>query len=293
MDIRLLGLIEVSLDGRAVRLGGAKQRALLAMLALRPNAPVSVDRLVEGLWGDQPPASASKSIQIYVSQLRKLINGDGAEIVTRGRGYELRVGADAVDSVRFERLVEEAGRGNGASDTIAREALALWRAPPLDDLADEPFAGPEIRRLEELWLRARELAIDGALAAGEHERVLAELGALVDEQPLREHLHAQRMLALYRSGRQADALEAYQRARSALVDEVGVEPGPELRHLHDEILRQDPALDLPPRERAGRPVITSPRERRRPRTLLIAALGVLIAVGVALGISRLTGPDTL
>src|SRR4051794_4072106 len=293
MEIRLLGLIEVSLDGRAVRLGGAKQRALLAMLALHPNAPVSVDRLIDGLWGERPPASAPKSIQIYVSQLRKLINGDGAEIVTRGRGYELRVGADAVDSVRFERLVEGAARGNGAADAIAREALALWRGPPLDDLADEPFAGPEIRRLEELWLRARELAIDGALAAGEHERVVAELGALVHEHPLREHLHAQRMLALYRSGRQADALEAYQYARSALVDEVGVEPGPELRHLHEEILGQDPALDLPPHERAGRLTVTPPaRDRRRPR-LVLAALGVLIAVGVALGITRLTGPNSL
>src|SRR4051794_26577495 len=293
MEIRLLGLIEASLDGRTVPLGGAKQRALLAMLALHPNAPVSVDRLIEGLWGERPPASASKSIQIYVSQLRKLINGDGAEIVTRGRGYELRVGPDSVDAVRFERLIEQAGRGNGAAGTIAREALALWRGPPLDDLADEPFAGPEIRRLEELWLRARELALDGALAAGEHERVVAELGALVDEHPLREHLHAQRMLALYRSGRQADALEAYQHARSALVDEVGVEPGPELRHLHEEILGQDPALDLPSREGAGRPTITPPRERRRPRPLLIAALGVLIAVGVALGITRITGPNTL
>jgi YVTN family beta-propeller protein len=293
MEIRLLGLTEASLGGRAVRLGGAKQRALLAMLALHPNTPVSVDRLIEGLWGERPPASASKSIQIYVSQLRKLIKGDDAEIVTRGRGYELRVGADAVDSVRFERLVEEAARGNGAADATAREALALWRGPPLDDLADEPFAGPEIRRLEELWLRARELAIDSALAAGEHERVVAELGALVDEHPLREHLHAQRMLALYRSGRQADALEAYQHARSALVDEVGVEPGPELRQLHEEILGQDPGLDLPPRERGSRHTITPPRERRRPRPLLIAALGVVIAVGVALAIVRLTGPDTL
>src|SRR4051812_26912790 len=293
MEIRLLGLFEASLDGRAVPLGGAKQRALLAMLALRPNAPVSVDRLIEGLWGERPPASASKSVQIYVSQLRKLINGDGAEIVTRGRGYELRAGADAVDSVRFERLVDEAGRGNGAWDRTAGGALARWPGPPLDDLADEPFAGPEIRRLEELWLRARELAIDGALAAGEHEQVVAELGALVDEHPLREHLHAQRMLALYRAGRQADALEAYQHARSALVEEVGVEPGPELRHLHEQILGQDPALDLPARKRAGRPTSTPPRERRRPRPLLLAALGVLIAVGVALGITRLTGSDTL
>src|SRR3954447_19713311 len=293
MEIRLLGLIEVSLDGRAVRLGGAKQRALLAMLALHPNAPVSVDRLIDGLWGERPPASAPKSIQIYVSQLRKLINGDGAEIVTRGRGYELRVGADAVDSVRFERLVGDAERGNGAGDAIAREALALWRGPPLDDLADEPFAGPEIRRLEELCLRARELAVDGALAGGEHERVLAELAALVDEHPLREHLHAQRMLALYRSGRQADALEAYQHARSALVDEVGVEPGPELRHLHEEILAQEPALDLPSRERGGLPAVAAPRGERRGRPLLLAALGILIAVGAALGISRLTGTDTL
>jgi DNA-binding SARP family transcriptional activator len=240
-------LVEASIDGREAALGGAKQRALLAMLALQPNAPVSADRLIEGLWGERAPSSALKMVQLYVSQLRKLIDDADAEILTRGRGYELRLPAEAVDAVRFERLVAEAARAEATPNTLAREALALWRGPPLDDIADEPFAAAEIRRLQDLWLRARELAIDDALAAGEHGTALGELEDLVAEHPLREGLHAQRMLALYRAGRQAEALEAYRHARDVLVQEVGLEPGPELRALHEAILRQDPAVDAPTR----------------------------------------------
>jgi DNA-binding SARP family transcriptional activator/DNA-binding CsgD family transcriptional regulator len=245
MEIRLLGSLEASVDGRAIALGAAKQRAVLAMLALRPNAPVSVDRFVEGLWGEQPPPSAPKMVQLYVSQLRKLLDGEKAEILTRGRGYELRLAADSVDAVRFERLVADAAQAERTVNGAARQALALWHGPPLDDLADEPFAAAEIRRLEELWLRARELAIDEALAAAEHAVVIGELEDLVAEQPLRERLHAQRMLALYRCGRQADALGAYRHARNVLVEQVGVEPGSELRDLHEAMLRQDPSLELP------------------------------------------------
>ncbi|MET0974010.1 MAG: BTAD domain-containing putative transcriptional regulator, partial [Thermoleophilaceae bacterium] len=164
-------------------------------------------------------------------------DGNGAAIVTRGRGYELHVDPDAVDAGRFERLVE---RG------APREALALWRGPPLDDIADEPFAAAEIRRLEELRLTALELAIERDLEAGRHREVVGELESLVAAEPLRERLHAQRMLALYRSGRQSDALDAYRHARTTLVDAIGVEPGPELRRLHEAILRQDPALEQPP-----------------------------------------------
>ena len=173
-----------------------------------------------------------------MSQLRKALaaSGDGAEIVTRRRGYELRVGPDAVDAGRFERLV-----AGGAP----REALALWRGPPLDDVADEPFAGAEIRRLEELRLAALELAIEHDLEEGRHREVVGELEALVAAEPLRERLHAQRMLALYRCGRQADALAAYRQARTALVEAIGAEPGAELRRLHEAILRQDPSLELP------------------------------------------------
>ena len=271
MEIRLLGLVEASHDGHAVPLGGAKPRALLAILALQANAPVSADRLIEGLWGERPPATAHKLVQVLVSQLRKQLAGADAEIVTRGRGYELRVDPDAVDALRFERLLT-----SGENGSHVREALALWRGPPLDDLADEPFAAPEIRRLEELWLGAREAAIDVALADGRHAEVIGELDDLVREHPLRERLHGQRMLALYRCGRQADALEAFRHARRVLLDEVGLEPGPELRRLNDAILRQDPDLDGPPR----RLVPARPR-RRHARLFGAAAAAATAACGRA------------
>jgi YVTN family beta-propeller protein len=277
----------VSLDGRLVVLGAAKQRALLAMLALQPNQRVSARRLIEGLWGEQPPASAPKMVQLYVSQLRKLLDGNGSEIVTRGGGYELRLPADAVDAVHFERLVDEATHADVTPRPLVREALALWRGSPLDDIADEPFALLEIRRLEELWLRARELAIDAALAAGEDRAIIGELDVLVAEHPLRERLHAQRMLALYRCGRQAEALEAFRDARRRLLDDVGVEPGTELRDLHQAMLQQDPALDLP---RGAARAASRPHDgrrgpsslTRRPRAAVaVAAVAALAAVAVA------------
>ena len=199
VDLRLLGPIEARLDERPIALGAPKQRAVLAMLALQLGRTVSADRLAEGLWGEQPPASAPKMVQLYVSQLRRLLEGDGAQIVTHGRGYELRVTDGAVDAVEFERLLER---------HRAREALALWHGEPLADVADEPFAAAEIRRLDELRVRAAEEAIDADLEAGRHDEVIGELEALVAEHPLRERLHAQRMLALYRAGRQAEALNA-------------------------------------------------------------------------------------
>src|SRR3954465_11313530 len=281
MEIRLLGLVEAVQDDRALPLGGAKPRSLLAMLALHANATVSADRLIEGLWGEEPPATAPKLVQVLVSQLRKQLAGADAEIVTRGRGYELRVDPDAVDALRFERLV--ASGDNGAH---AGEALALWRGPPLDDLANEPFAGPEIRRLEDLWLRGREAGIDSALANGRHQQALGELDDLIREHPLREGLHVRRMLALYRCGQQADALTAFQEARRVLLDEVGLEPGPELRRLNDAILRQDSELDGPPAAAfPGRP-------RRRHRLLFAAAAAVLAGV-VVLAVTQLTGSDGL
>jgi WD40 repeat protein/DNA-binding SARP family transcriptional activator len=238
MNVGLLGPLEASVDGHALHLGAGKPRALLAILALHPGEPVSAERLIDGLWGEQPPATATKLVQLYVSQLRKALAeiGDGAAILTRGHGYELDVAAEDVDAGRFERLV---------ADGAPREALALWRGPPLDDVAGEPFAAAAIRRLEELRLTALERAIDADLAAGRQRDVLAELEALVAQEPLRERLHAQRMLALYRSGRQAEALAAYREARRALVEQVGIEPGPELRRLHEAILAQDTALEAP------------------------------------------------
>ena len=282
IQIRLLGLVEVSLDGRPVALGGSKQRALLALLALNVNEPVSTDQLIEGLWGEFAPPSAAKMVQLYVSQLRRLFEGGDGVIVTRGRGYELSLSAEAVDAVRFERLVAEASGADERASAIAGEALALWRGRPLDDIADQPFAGAEIRRLEEQWLRARELALDGALAAGGHRKVLSELDELVGAYPLREGIHGQRMLALYRSGRQADALEAYRHARGVLVREAGVEPGPELRRLHAAILDQDPSLDLPASRSARAPVVPAKLSGRRAVALVAALLvaAVLVAVVV-------------
>ena len=247
MELRVLGPVEASADSESLALGGTKQRAVLAMLALDANRTVPADHLIEGLWGEDPPASAAKMVQNYVWRLRTVLGErTGAEILTRGRGYELRVDPDSVDVRRFQRLLAEANRAGAGGEPAdaAREALALWRGPALADVVDAPFAAPEIRRLEELRVEAVELALDADLAAGHHLEVAGEIDAIVAEHPLRERLHAQRMLALYRCGRQAEALDAYREARSTLVDEVGVEPGPELRRLHEAILRQDPALDV-------------------------------------------------
>src|SRR3954454_23534924 len=166
MDVHLLRPVEARLDGWPIALGAPKQRAVLAMLALQVGRTVSVDRLAEGLWGERPPPSAAKMVQLYVSQLRRLVAGTGAEIVTRGRGYELRLADGEVDAVSFERLLQQAR---------PREALALWRGEPLCDVVDAPFAAAEVRRLEALRLRAAEMAIDTDLAAGRQHAVLAEV----------------------------------------------------------------------------------------------------------------------
>ena len=293
MQIRVLGYFEVDVDDRSVAVGGPKQRAVLAMLGLEANRTVSADRLAAGLWGEELPPSAGKMIQTYVSRLRHGMAEDGeAEILTHGRGYELRIDPELVDVHRLERLVAEAARSNTQA---AREALALFRGEPLADLADEPFATTEIPRLERLRETAAELAIDADLAAGRHQEVLPEIDALLGRSSLREHLHAQRMLALYRCGRQADALEAYRYARRTLVDEIGVEPGPDLRRLHEAILRQDPALDVKPvaaelphqlDASAWPPLVARQHELRRLRALWERAArgsGSLVAVAGAPG----------
>jgi WD40 repeat protein/DNA-binding SARP family transcriptional activator len=260
VEIKILGGVDAYVDGRSIALGGSKQRGVLAMLALRANRTVSADELIDGLWADRPPPSAAKNVQLYVSRLRKALaaaaSDDEVRIATRGRGYELQLPDDAIDAARFERLVErarrEAERGIAANGA-AHSALELWRGSPLTDVADEPFAGPAIRRLEELRLHAIELEIDGELADGRNAEVIGRLEGLIAEHPLHERFHAQRMLALYRAGRQAEAMEAYRAAHRTLVEEIGGEPGPELRKLQDAILRQDPALDArPPRRELPR-----------------------------------------
>jgi DNA-binding SARP family transcriptional activator/ABC-type transport system substrate-binding protein len=286
MELRLLGPIEARLGDRNVVLGARKQRALLAMLALEANRAVSAGRLAEGLWGEELPPSAPKMVQLYVSQLRRLLDGNGATIVTHGRGYELQLPADAVDVARFERLVDE---------SRPREALALWRGGALADVADEPFAAAEIRRLDELRVHAHELAIEADLAAGRHAELIGELEALVAEHPLRERLHAQRMLALYRSERQSEALDAYRQARAALVEQIGVEPGAELQRLQEAVLAHDASLDAPapaPREHA-QPAPGGARRRRRTTALVAVAVLSAAAGLLAFGISRVTAPDRL
>jgi DNA-binding SARP family transcriptional activator/tetratricopeptide (TPR) repeat protein len=232
-EFRILGPLEVVEDGQALDLGGQKQRALLAFLLLHANEVVSTHRLIEALWEFDPPETAQKALQVYVSQLRKALGRE--RIVTREPGYVLRIDEAELDIERFERLVEE-----GKS----QEALALWRGRPLSDFAYSRFAQREIARLEDLRLAALEGRIEQDLADGRHDALAGELEAFVAEHPLRERLRGQLLLALYRSGRQAEALEAYQDARRALTDELGIEPGRELRELQQAILNQDPALDL-------------------------------------------------
>jgi WD40 repeat protein/DNA-binding SARP family transcriptional activator len=249
MQFRILGPLEVTAEsGGAVALGGARARALLAVLLLHANQPVSAERLAVALWGDDAPSGAIKTVQVHMSRLRKAL-GDGEIVQTTPAGYRLWVGPGELDSERFDGLVDAGRRALADGEpqlasSLLREALGLWRGPPLSDLAHEPFAAAEVRRLEERRLAAMELAIEGDLAVGCHGEVVGELESLVAEHPLRERLHAQRMLALYRCGRQAEALEAFRDARRLLVEEIGVEPGAALRELHESILRQDASLDL-------------------------------------------------
>jgi DNA-binding SARP family transcriptional activator len=236
MEFRILGPLEVVEEGQPVKLGGARQRALLAVLLTRANEVVSADRVIDELWGDTPPKTAANTVQYYVSQLRKALGAD--RIVTRPPGYLIRVEPGELDLERFESLVEEGGAEG------LREALALWRGAPLADFAYEAFAQAAIGRLDELRLVALEKRIEADLALGRHTDLVGELETLVAEHPLRERPRSQLMLALYRSGRQAEALEAYQETRRALVEELGIEPGPVLQELERSILRQDAALDL-------------------------------------------------
>ena len=248
MRYRVLGPLEVCNEHHSLALGEGGQRTVLILLLLHRNEAVSTDLLIDALWGDAPPATAAKVLQNHVSQLRRALEDrEGRRLLTRGRGYLLAVEDGELDLDRFERLVDE-GSGALASDRPAdaarslREALALWRGPPLADVAYEAFAQAEIARLEERHLAALEQRIDADLALGRHADLVAELEGLVAEHPLRERMRAQLMVALYRCGRQADALETYGDARRALLDKLGVEPGPALRELQAAILRQAPEL---------------------------------------------------
>jgi predicted ATPase/DNA-binding SARP family transcriptional activator len=253
MDFRILGPLEALDEGRDVAPAGGKQRALLALLLLHANETLSMERLTDELWGESPPATVAKTVQVHVSRLRKTLgagNGAAAAIVTRGHGYQLRLDPDRLDAHHFERLVAEGRRELATGDpnraaAAFEEALSLWRGAALAGLGDERFVQREAARLEDLRVAALEDLNEAKLALGRHSELVGQLGALIGEYPYRERLRAQLMLALYRCERQADALQAYQDARGTLVEELGIEPGERLRELERAILAQDPALAAP------------------------------------------------
>src|SRR5437764_1903429 len=245
MEFRTLGELEVWHADAPVPIRGAVQRSVLLVLLLRANDVVRLDDLVEELWGPAAPHTAPKMIQNAVSKLRK--SGMAGVLATRAGGYTLQIDPEQVDATRFERLVDRARESLAAgmpevAEQLLEEANALWRGAPLADLAPESFAQREIARLEELRLTATETSVEAGLALGRHRELASTLEALVSRYPLRETLRMQLMLALYRSGRQADALAAYQAARAYLRDEVGLEPSPALQRLEQAVLLQDPAL---------------------------------------------------
>jgi YVTN family beta-propeller protein len=291
LAFRILGPFEVVDQERPVRLGGPKQRALLAIVLLRRGEAVPSDRLIDQLWGERPPATAAKTLQGYVSHLRKALGNE--VLLTRGGGYLLAASPGQVDAERFEALVADGRRALADGDAErARElldaALGLWRGEPLADLAYEPFAQDEIARLEEARLAALEDRIDADLALGHDRGLVGELESLVGLHPYRERLRGQLMLALYRCGRQAEALDVYRRGRQALDEELGLQPGPQLRELEQRILTHDPALGPPTVATPG------PRVAKRSRAAhghkLIAAGGaLLLAAAIAAGIVELTG----
>ncbi|MBA2496140.1 MAG: AAA family ATPase [Acidimicrobiia bacterium] len=270
MEFKILGPLEVCDGDRTVDVGGPKQRAVLAALVIDAGSVVSLDRLIDQLWGDQPPARATGTLQAYIFNLRRVLEPGRAPrtparlLATRPPGYALLVDAGRIDAVRFERAVAHGGRllVGGRPDEAAVElgdALALWRGDALADLAAEPFARAEIARLDELRAVALECLVEAELALGHHARVIAELEHRVAEQPLRERTHGLLMLALYRAGRQADALRVYQAARATLGSELGIEPGPALRRLDRDILAQAPSLDWKPPTAPAPPPSAAPR----------------------------------
>ncbi len=250
MDYRILGPLE-ALDGeRRLPLGGARQRSVLALLLLHGNEALTRDLIIDRLWGEEPPATAAKVLQNCISALRKELPGGTDTLRTVSGAYTLVLDTDELDRDRFERLVAE-GRAALSEDQHAeaaeqlRRALGLWRGAPLSDFTYERFAQEEITRLEELHVAAVEDRIEADLALGRHDELAPELEALVTRHPLRERLRRQLMLALYRAGRQAEALEAYRAARRTMLAELGLEPGRGLQDLERAILAQDPALDGP------------------------------------------------
>ena len=284
MEFRILGPVEVRDDGRVVRLGGGKQRAVLALLLLNANRVVASERMIELLWGERPPATAATALHGHISSLRKALGPD--VIATRPPGYVLETGIGELDLERFEQLRAEGrdalerGDPGGAAERL-RAALGLWRGEALSDIGFEPFVQAEAARLEGLRLDAVQDRIDADLTTGRGTELVGELERLVAAEPLRERLWAQLMLALYRSGRQAEALDAYRRARQTLVSELAIEPGPELRDLERRILAHDPTLGRGPR--VPTPLRRSANARLALVLVALAAIGVVVTALLLFG----------
>jgi DNA-binding SARP family transcriptional activator len=304
VNFNILGPFEVrDREGREVRLPAGRERSLLALLLIHRGEVVSTDRIVDALWGETPPGTAAKAVQGYVSHLRRMLEpahpqgGADGLLLTHAPGYVLRTDV-AVDATRFEQLAAEGRRaledGSAAeAAALLEDALGLWRGPALADFTFDDFAQTEIHRLEELRLEATEDKIQAQLDLGRHGDLVGQLETLVAAHPLRERLRGQLMLALYRSGRQADALQVYRDGRRLLAGELGLEPGPELQRLEHAILEHDPELEtpalapLPAREGEPEPPPSAPSERRLPRRLLVGALLAACAVA-AVGVYALT-----
>ena len=291
-EFRILGPFEVLERGRRLSLGGARQRTLLVVLLLHRGEVVSTDRLIDELWGERPPVTATKAVQVYVSHLRKAL-GPGV-LETHGRGYQLAVSPGRVDVDRFEALIADGRAGLAAGEPrraveLLNMALGLWRGPALAEFAYEPFARSEIDRLEQARLAALEDRIHAELALGQHRSVIGELERLVGEHPLRERPCELLMLALYRAGRQAEALAVYRSAHALLDQELGLEPGPNLRELQEMILRHDARLKVPsPQADAAtaRSAAGSPHARRRPgRAISLVSLIVAVLVVALLALA--------
>jgi DNA-binding SARP family transcriptional activator len=277
----VLGPLEAAVEGEAIHLRAEKPRAMLALLLLRRNRVVPVSELVDALWGDEPPETATSALQVYVSQLRKAIGPD--RVLTTPPGYSLRVEEGELDLDRFERLVDEAREQLGGGDAKAaagqlRQALELWRGPALVEFPSEPFASEAGSQLEEARLAALELRIDADLTLGQYAPLVPELKELVAREPFRERLRAQLMLALYGAGRQAEALDLYRRTRETFVEELGIEPSPELQELERSILRHDESLRVS--RTPARAVVAPATARPRPALVPLVAIA-LIAVGLA------------
>jgi len=299
VEFRILGPLEVQANGHRLQLGGRKQRALLAVLLLNANEVVSRDRLIDALWGETPPPTASHTLDAYLSRLRKALASDGdgeVRLITLASGYLLRIAADQLDLACFERLAADGQRALDAGEpelaaVKLRQAETLWRGRPLADLEFEPFAHAWLERLEQLGHATTEQRVEAELALGRHEQLVPELQALVSGHPLHERLRGQLMLALYRSGRQAEALAVYREGRVLLREEHGLDPGPQLQELERAVLRQDPALAAPSARAPSRPPaarahpITPAKAASTPRrwvalTVLVVAAVLLIAVGL-------------